>query len=311
MKVKHWSEQKERGSLLGLRFLFLLHRVFGKTALKIILYPIITYFFITGKVARQASKEYLANLRKHNSKIEKLSSFKHFMQFADAILDKLVAWGDDQSIEVEPVDLEEWEQIRKLDTGVIFVGAHLGNLDACRNQTVDIMGGRLNALMFTEHASNFIKLVKNIAPEFEHQIIDVETLGPETAILIQQKLEHKEHIFILADRIPPRQDEKFIEHEFLGRKAPFGTGAFVLAAIMKVPLYFISTLKQGNKYQLYLQRLETRLDVTRKERTVAIENAVKNYAKWLEKQCEKAPLQWYNFYPFWQNPNISNKNAEY
>ncbi len=274
--------------------------MFGDFIFKIGLYPVIWYFYLTGKTARKASKEYLNHLAKIVSSNKKLTSYQHFMQFAEAILDKLSSWTENSNVTVKVLEPELWQQVRELDSGAIFLGAHLGNLDACRNQSSDIMGGKLNALMFTEHASKFVGLVKQLSSEFEQQIISVSSVGPDTAMLLQEKLANKEHIFILADRIPQEDSVKLTKQMFLGVTAEFGNGPFVLASILKAPVYFISALKFEDEYHLHIKQLETSLLVSRKERTKAINQAISEYASWLEKQCEKAPLQWYNFYPFWQ-----------
>ncbi|NVJ65233.1 MAG: hypothetical protein HWE16_02005 [Gammaproteobacteria bacterium] len=297
----HWTQQKERGTLLGIKFLFFIRRYFGKWPLKIFLYPVITYFYLTGKSARRSSKNYLARLKANKPSVNTQSSFKHFLQFADAILDKLLSWDSRHKSPLEVVEPEIWREIRALPTGAIFMGAHLGNLDACRNQSDAIMGGKLNALMFTEHASKFIGLIKELSPEFEQQIIQVSEVGPDTAIQLQQKLTEKQHLFILADRIPQADTSKTVVTDFLGHEAEFGIGPFVLASILKVPVYFISALKSGDSYQLAVEPLGIHLAVSRKTRKQAIEQSVMAYAKWLEKQCEKAPMQWYNFYPFWRD----------
>ncbi len=307
MAKKHWTEQTERGSLIGIKILFFLHKIFGNFVFKLILYPVIFYFYLTGTVARRSSKQYLKSLQEHFVEVPELSSFQHFMQFADAILDKLNSWSSNSDIKVLVKEPKVWSEIRNLPTGAIFLGAHMGNLDACRNGSKEVMGGALNALMLTENASKFISLIKQLSPEFEKQVISVSSVGPETAILLQEKLENKEHIFILADRIPQINTSKQVNAPFIGKNANFGTGPFILATILKAPVYFISALKFGNEYHLHLETLKHPLQVKRSERNKAIEKAVVEYAQWLEKQCEKAPLQWYNFYPFWQEIFNGNK----
>jgi len=42
------------------------------------------------------------------------------------------------------------------------------------------------------------------------------------------------------------------------------------------------------------------VDVPRKQRIAAIQNYVEQYADVLQRYCLKFPLQWFNFYDFWQ-----------
>ena len=98
VRKSHWSTLAERGGTLGLKFLFATYKTFGRRVFTILLYPVMTYFYLTAPQARRASKDYL---RRVESLLEsdarrptrRLNSFKHFIQFGDAILDKTAMWA--------------------------------------------------------------------------------------------------------------------------------------------------------------------------------------------------------------------------
>jgi predicted LPLAT superfamily acyltransferase len=55
---------------------------------------------------------------------------------------------------------------------------------------------------------------------------------------------------------------------------------------------------------LRFERLEERVALPRANRQAALEEQVRRYAGWLEAQLRAAPLDWSNFFPFWdQVPN--------
>ena len=91
---KHWSGIGEAGSLLGMKALLLAYRLFGRWGFRLILLPVISYFYLVRKEARQASGEYLTRLAATfpDSATKGLSSRQHFWMFGEVLLDKLLVW---------------------------------------------------------------------------------------------------------------------------------------------------------------------------------------------------------------------------
>ncbi|MNF93991.1 hypothetical protein D3C84_766860 [compost metagenome] len=61
----------------------------------------------------------------------------------------------------------------------------------------------------------------------------------------------------------------------------------------------MSCLKIGGRYQVTLEPFAERVQWTRRERDAVIRDWVQRYAERLGHYCLNAPLQWFNFYPFW------------
>jgi signal transduction histidine kinase len=96
-KAQHWSATQERHGLWGIRLMLKVYQMFGRRAFQWLLYPVIGYFWLTGRAQREASRDYLQRLRQfaHNRQQPlptPLNSFRHFMRFGDAMLDKLASW---------------------------------------------------------------------------------------------------------------------------------------------------------------------------------------------------------------------------
>ena len=98
---RHWSELGERGVYLGMWLMFAAYRLCGRRGFAVLLYPVVFYFFLFGISARRASRAFLARVHAH-AKPSPFGdrapgwrqSFRHFLSFGDAILDKLAAWTD-------------------------------------------------------------------------------------------------------------------------------------------------------------------------------------------------------------------------
>jgi predicted LPLAT superfamily acyltransferase len=97
--------------------------------------------------------------------------------------------------------------------------------------------------------------------------------------------------------------------EFLGDIAPFPQGPFILAGLLKCPVYLMFCLKQQAQYHLYVERFNKDLKFhERKARQQNLQTAVQEYAARLEYYCTKAPLQWFNFFPFWSSEQAAKAN---
>jgi predicted LPLAT superfamily acyltransferase len=101
---------------------------------------------------------------------------------------------------------------------------------------------------------------------------------------------------------------------FLGGLASFPVGAFVLAAIADAPLVQVFSLRQrGGHYQFYGLPPVRPYRPPHHERTAHLRKCATEFAANLENIVKRDPLQWYNFFPFWDEPanGIDNrKEAE-
>ncbi len=296
----HWATTCERGTSWGLTFMLKAYALFGRPVARLLLYPVIGYFYLTGREAKQASRRYLDRITEHTA--QPLSGFKHFLAFGEAALDKVSVWSG--HIKLEDINYHRSPALdAALQQGIggVILGAHLGNIEISRALSGAIPNLKINALVFTRNAVKFNRLLEKINPKANLNLIQVDKVGPETAILLQEKVAAGEYVAILADRISTTQPERAITARFLGEDAPFPQGPFILASLMKCPVYTLFCLKQDGRYHISFEPFADPLELPRASRQQALENAVSEFAKRLEKHCIKAPYQWFNFYDFWHS----------
>lgn len=299
----HWSRLAERGSGLGLRIVFICQRLLGRRVTRALLYPIALYFFLTAKSARQASLTYLRQLkhaRRPDLAADAKTSFRHFLAFATSGLDKLVAWSgklDHNSVAFP--QRAAFDALLASGRGAVLVSAHLGNLEMSRALASGKQIARINAVVYTEHAQRFSRTLEHANADFAANLIQVSSLGPDTAILLQEKIDNGELIVIVGDRTPPAENGRIAEADFLGRKAPFAVGPWVLASLLDCPVYLFFCLPQGDGYCLHFEPFAERIELPRKHRQAALEACVQRYADRLADYCAMAPLQWFNFFDYW------------
>jgi predicted LPLAT superfamily acyltransferase len=300
----HWSDLGERGGVLGMRFLFAAYRLLGRWAFTLLLYPVVLYFFVTGGRARRASRQYLERVdtrlqRTNRPRPARLSTFDHFIQFGNAILDKGAMWaGVFPATSLEFADPSALQQFRSDGRGALFIGSHLGNIEVLR-AFAENKGLVVNALVFTRHSPNLNRLLSIVGPRALERMIQVDSLGPDAIIRLQDKLRAGEHVAILGDRVSVRHRERSVYAPFLDHPAPFPEGPFVLASLLACPVYLLFCVKSGEKYKISLEPFADPLDLPRRDRRTALERVVAKYAGRLEAHCLLAPNQWFNFFDFW------------
>jgi predicted LPLAT superfamily acyltransferase len=312
----HWSKQRESGTYYGMKLLLVIYSLFGRQVFKWCLKPVMFYYSLFAKRSIEASRVYLNNLKNyaiiHDIDLPKnLTVYQHLSSFAHTMLDKLAAWKGDFCIKNLTIHNKDVISKAKNSTrGCIILGSHLGNLELFRALSKRHQDLKINALVFTEHAQRFNAVMKAVNPDSSLNVIQVSKIGPETAIMLDQKVEDGEWIVIVGDRTSASIETKVVWADFLGQKAPFPQGPFLLASILKAPVYLLFGLRDDSKkeghFDLYFESFSEQINLPRGKREEALQNVVTQYAQRLQFYTLKAPLQWYNFFNFWQLTGTSN-----
>jgi predicted LPLAT superfamily acyltransferase len=278
------------------------------------------YYHLTGKDAKQASETYLAQLSGYASQQQielpqPLDSYHHLLSFGHTMIDKLAAWKGDFNVDNLTIHgQDQFQEMVDNKQGVLLLGSHLGNIELCRALGRRHKHIKINALVFTEHAERFNTVMKAVNPKSDLNLIQVSSMGPDTAILLQQKIEQGEWVVIVGDRTSTSKESRSVWADFLGKPAPFPQGPFMLASVLKTPVYLLFGLRDDSSetphFNVYFEHFSDKLVLPRKERQKALQDVVQNYAKRLEHYTLQAPLQWYNFFNFWTLSNQHDDDAK-
>lgn len=300
---KRWSDIEEVGVYWLMRVALFLRLLLGGALFRVVLFPVVTYYFLMSKQARRASLDYLLHLEHFapNIKVQAntLYVYKHFLSFGQSIIDKLAAWNgciSMQDIVVHGGDA--FSGLIERNEGAMILGAHLGNNEVSRALASIDKGVKLNILVHTRHARNFNRLLDDVSKENCMELIQVTELTPAIAIILEQKVSQGEFVFIVGDRVPVNSD-RILQASFLGEPAFFAQGPFILASLLKCPVYTLFCLRHKNKYHIYFELFAERISLPRKNRMPTLQKYVELFSGRLEKYCLLAPLQWFNFYHYW------------
>lgn len=299
----HWSRQHERGSGVGLRIILGSYRLVGDGAARAMLPFIVFWHFLFATIARRASLDYLARLERHSGSTPPatlFNSYRHMLAFANAAVDKLAAWsGNISQSRIRFPEQETFEQLIASGRGAILLGAHLGNLEMLRAMATLNHVAKINAVVFTEHARKFSASLRSVSEKFEVHLIEVSHIGPETAILLRNKIDQGEFLVIVGDRTPPSENGRVVSAEFLGAPALFPQGPYVLASLLESPIYLFFCLRKGDGWEVTFEPLAACIDLPRGKRGETIKKYAQDYVRVLERLCMQTPFQWFNFFDFW------------
>ena len=125
--------------------------------------------------------------------------------------------------------------------------------------------------------------------------------GGLTHILeVKKAIARGEVVAILADRHHPNERGRGVEVDFLGARASLPQGPFLMAAALGCPVLVMVGLRAGRqKYEIHVERFADPLEIPRRDRAGQLQYHAQKYADWLAQLCVRAPMQWFNFYDFW------------
>ncbi|UQY44212.1 glycosyltransferase family 2 protein [Mixta hanseatica] len=317
-RAQHWAKQREVKGLWGMRVMLAVWQLLGRRAFSLLLWPVVGAYWLTAASARRASQSWLARVRgrlqaRHLPVPANLNSYRHFLRFGDAMLDKVASWRGELQLGRDVVFAPEAEAALSMDQpqGKLLLASHLGDVEACR-ALAQLQGGKtINALVFSENAQRFKQIMAESVPQAGLNLIPVTDIGPDTAIMLKEKLDRGEWVAIVGDRIAVNRqrggDWRVVWSPFMGQPAPFPQGPFILAALLRCPVLLIFALKQQGKLHIHCEPFADPLLLPRADRHAALEQAVNRYAARLEHYALQAPLDWFNFFDFWHLPDANDK----
>ena len=302
----HWSKVKERGSRWGLAFTAWVHRYLGRWLALPLVPLIVTYFFLTGRTARQATRGYLERLfhftNGQSPRPNVWNTYRVFLAFGFSAHDKLTAWLDPRLItRLDFPGIDLMREARESGQGALIIGGHLGNLEIMRAVAARYGFKGFHAVVHFAHAAKFTGVIKDAAPDSAQDLIHVSNFGPETAMRLREIIDRGECVVIVGNRTPVSENLQTVTADFLGAPAQFPRGPFILAAALECPVYLFFCMRHEGGYKVMAEKFADRVLLPRARRAEELATLARRYAQCLEQLCIAHPLQWFNFFDFW-NP---------
>ena len=307
----HWSRTQEAGTLIGMRFLYLIHRVFGRWVFSLLMYPVSFYFVLFRPKQRRASLQFLSAHYYKNAGFWRVKPnvfhvLRHFKSFADVILEKLLGWiiniEESDFYLVDPIAVEK---LLSDSRGQLIIGSHFGNLEFCRGFVQRDKGKTINILVFEKHAGNFVRMMQKNHPNSRVNVFQVDELNISSILTLKEKINAGEWVFIAGDRIPLSGLKSVVSVEFYGRQACIPIGPYMFAKALACPVSYMFAYRspaRENKIVFDVVTVSEKLTVSNRSAIDDLRFFAQRYATKLEEHSAQAPYEWFNFYDFWADP---------
>ena len=297
---------KTRGGLLGYKIFVWTLRNLGISFAYFLLYFVVTYFIFSSSKAFRNLYRYFRRFIGFGPFRSLLSIYRNYYFFGQILLDKIAMLAGLQN--KFTFDFEGEEYLRQMDKGGLLISAHIGNWEIA-GQLLNRLDKNVNIIMFdAEHQ------------QIKGYLSDVYTNRRVNFIVIKEDYSHLQEIREAFDRgeIVAMHGDRFIEGNkvlsvnFLGKPALFPTGSVNLAARFGVPVSYVFAVKETRKhYHFYATPLrQVEFSTNLKKRELILREAVEAYVSELERIVKRYPLQWFNYYDFWNIPTKTSKPAE-
>lgn len=286
-----WTKRAERGSTWLIHLIAWLARVVGRPVCRLLLYPIVLYFMLFDGNTRRASAAFLRAARGHPTRWR--DSFNHIYCFAATLLDRVyLARGEFSRFDLQIEGLEILDAALRQGRGCLLVGAHLGSFDLLLLAHRSMDGRPVSILMRHDPRSR----VRRIAG-IDDRLLDIIQVGqPDSYLRAYDALSRGHVVGVLADRADGGAQAVV---PFLDRPAALPTAPHILAARAQAPVVACFGLYEGgNRYRI--EFVDLGAPPPANTRGAALTPFVARYAALLEAYAVRYPLNWFNFYDYWQ-----------
>jgi len=301
MTARHWAAMGESTFVGGIWLLFGVHRVLGRTAFRVLLWPVVLSYWLARPTLRAHSLGYLRRMRPDAGWREGLA---HVRLFAETLLDKLLAMAGRYPMErVHERGAEALHQLAREGRGGVLVTAHMGCLELCQALAEQRPDFKVNVLVHTRHAESFNRILRRLRPETRVNLIEVTDLDMALTLKLAAKVQAGEFLAIAGDRVPVR-GSKTVRVPFLGDEADFPVGPYLIAGLLNCPLFLMLSLHEGDGYALEFEPLAETVHLPRRAREAAMTGYAQRFADALAQRLHRSPYDWFNFYAFWDRAQL-------
>jgi predicted LPLAT superfamily acyltransferase len=295
---QEWINRPEAGSAFGYRLISTFAMLCGRTAARLVLYPITAFYLVRRGPERRAARKYLQQVLGRKASLWDVAKQIHC--FAAVTLDRVFLLSESfKRFDIRVIGLDELRQQWGKKQGVLVFGSHLGSFDSLRALAEFRQDVKVRVVLDVEQNPTITNILNTLNPEMARSIINARRDGAVTALAIKEALDETALVTLLVDRARP--GNQVVTADFLGKPAPFPTGPWQLAAALKVPVVLCFGLyRGGNRYDLHFELFAETVRMERSDRQASLNAIIQRFADRLAHYASSAPYNWFNFYDFWQ-----------
>ena len=282
---------KSKGTVLGYRIFVFLIKKAGVKAAYVLLYFVASYYFLFLKKNNKAISYYFKERLGYSRFKSKKMVFKSYYTFGQTIIDKIsISAGMRNKFTYKFDGIEILKNLLAEKKGGVLISAHIGNFEIAEHFLGDIdIDFQINLVTTDLEHSAIKNYLESVTQKSTVKFIIIRD-DLSHIFEINAALSKNELVCFTGDRY--FEGTKSLSEKILGQEANFPAGPFLIASRLKVPVVFVYVMKEPNlHYHLYAREAVVK---HRDEKGL-----LKAYIESLESMLTKYPLQWFNYFDFW------------
>ncbi len=296
-------EGKSKGTVLGHKiFVFILNHLGLKLAY-IALRFVALYYFLFARKSNKNIFYFFHDVLKYKRTKAYLKIYKNYYIFGQTILDKVALLaGVNTKFTIDHEGGKNLDRIAEMGRGGILVSAHIGNWEIA-GQLLNRLETTFNILMYENEREKLKSYLEGVKKKKNVKIIAIKDGEMGHLIELHNAFSNNELVVMHGDRF--REKAITAEADFLGKKAMFPIGPFIMAAKFGVPISVVFAVKETSTHYHFFAtdpiEVKRTRSVEQTDRTV--KELLSNYILEFEKMVHRYPEQWFNYYAFWNEQN--------
>jgi predicted LPLAT superfamily acyltransferase len=290
--MNQW-DGKSKGTVLGYRiFVFLIKKAGIKSAY-VLLYFVASYYFLFLKKSNRVIFYYFKERLGYSYFKSKKMVFRSYYTFGQTIIDKIsISAGMRNRFTYEFDGIEILKNLLAEKKGGVLISAHVGNFEIAEHFFGDIdLDFQINLVTTDLEHSAIKNYLESITQKSSVKFIIIKD-DLSHIFEINAALANNELVCFTGDRY--FEGTKSLSEKILNEEASFPAGPFLIASRLKVPVVFVYVMKEPNlHYHLYAREATVK---HRDEKAL-----LKEYTQSVENIIHKYPLQWFNYFDFWNH----------
>lgn len=282
---------KSRDSKLGYKIFVALIKTAGVFPAYALLRIVTIYYFLFPGKAKKPLNYYFRKRLGYNFLQTKIAIYENFNYLGRSLIDKMILMSNIPSpFTINHDGVKHLEEMVQKGKGGLLISGHVGNWEAA-GQLLKRLQTKINIVMYQVEEEK----IKEYLDKVRGRSFNVIFIKNDLSHIyeINEALQRNEFVCIHADRYI--EGNKTIEANLLNAPTKLPIGPFVLATTFQTPVSFVFAVKEGLKHYHFFASRAKIYEKGRKN----IPTIVEAYTQQMEKMIRFYPLQWHNYFPFW------------
>jgi predicted LPLAT superfamily acyltransferase len=293
--MSSWKGES-KGMTWGYKIFVVILRNFGVLTAYFLLRFVAFYYFIFSFKTTKSLYSYFHKRLGFSAFKSILKIYQSYYLIGQSIIDKVVMMSGITNPFTFNFDGEEnLQKMVDMKRGGLLISGHVGNWEIA-GHLLKRLETTINIVLFDGEREQIKEYLDGITGKRNVKMIVIKN-DLSHIYAISDALANNELVCMLADRFV--EGNKTLTTDFLGAKAHFPMGPFVLAAKFKVPISYVFAVKESpTHYHFFASEIQ---EYGHLKKDVIMQTMLNDFVAQLENKVKNYPEQWFNYYDFWKN----------